>query len=138
MQDTVDSIDPCRSLASYIGNKGGDFLSERDKNIKAQFGVKLREIQKFACPHCKPDFEGYILDCGEALLLINRQFGFRWSTIPYGEMETIRDWLVKNHHHRLQLLDKDYHYTIMALENSPDAAEYQEWFNQHEKLACAM
>ena len=131
IRQIADEIDPNRSLWDYIGNKENDKLTEYEKTIKAQFNAKIREIQNFPCEHCKPDFEGYRIDCGELLVIINKQLGYVWNKIPWGKMETVLEWVVNNHHRKIRFLDKGYHYGVMEMENNLDAVEYQQWYNKH-------
>ena len=125
-------IENHRSLHDYIGRKNNDQLSERDKVIKSQFNLKLHDIQYFDCSLCAPLYDGMRIDPGELLILINKQYGFLWNTIPWGKMDEIFKWVINNHHKKTLLLQKDYHYTIMTSENGAGFKEYQRWFNDHE------
>ena len=75
-------IENHRSLHDYIGRKNNDQLSERDKVIKSQFNLKLHDIQYFDCSLCTPLYDRMRIDPGELLILINKQYGFLWNTIP--------------------------------------------------------
>ena len=120
------------SLYDYIRDKRDDELSEQDKIIKRKYNAKIREIQKVQCPHCKNNISGEIMDLGEMVVLINRLKGFRWETIPWGQMEMIKIMVQKYHHVTIKILKPDYHYAIMEMQNNEGAIEYQKWFNLHE------
>lgn len=126
-------IDGYKCLRDYIGNKSYEQLSEYEKNIKAKFSIKLKEIQCFHCPYCPADKDGFALSPGEQLLLINKNFGYTWNTIPYEKMETVKEWMQNNHHKIHLILHKDYHYGIENMPNDSGAIEYKNWYRNHEQ-----
>jgi hypothetical protein len=132
-QSVVASFDETRSLKELIGNKFSDQLSEKDRMIKESFCQKIRDIQKFECGYCVKSFDGYILDPGAQLVLINKNFNLIWDTIPFEKMDAVKLWIEKNHHIYNVLFCPDYHYQIMETPGNSDFEEYRKWFNNHLK-----
>jgi hypothetical protein len=122
-----------KSLFDYIGRKSPEQLSEYEKGIKAQFNLKLKDIQIFYCEFCPKDADGSRINVGELLMMINKQYKCMWNTIPWGKMDEVKEWVINNHHKRILLLSKDYHYTIITAETGSGVKDYQDWYNNHER-----
>jgi len=101
---------------------GADRIYEkiRDNSKFISFANKLNEIQDI----CKNKY----LDLGEALLMLNKSFGYIWDTIPFGKMDEIKQWFINNWFRNYQILEPEKHEQIMKME-SPDARQYQDFYN---------
>jgi hypothetical protein len=118
-QPTTIDIDNDKTLFDYIGTKEerGEELTAYEKQVKAGFNLKIREIQNFAnakkiCP-------------GTALFMINKNYWISWRTIRYGMFDEIMEWFRNNWFRYFQILDPSSHFELMKTKN-----EYSEWFNQ--------
>jgi hypothetical protein len=126
------SIAPETTLQGIIGYRGDESLKESEKCLKRAFNDEIRKIQKFTCPHCRPNSEGYTLDAGEALLILKKLSGYDWNTIPFGKMDLCREFLEANHHRAYLIFNKKHHYELMQ-SSSVGSQEYRDWYNKHER-----
>jgi len=109
------------TLKTYMDNEGN--IKSGCKEIAQQFKDELRKIQSAVTDQ--------LYDIGEMLVMINRNYGYSWETIPWGKMDEIKIWVRKNYFRRTQLLAPDLHHDLMTMENNQGAIEYKNWFNKH-------
>ena len=76
-------INPTDRLCDFC-NRDGSPKSRKHESAIVAFKKKLHEIQDVG------------LDPGIVLLMVNKKYFYIWDTIPYGEMNMVRDYIHAN------------------------------------------
>lgn len=83
------------------------FENIRDDSRYIEFSQRLKSIQLFC--------ENKHVDLGEALIMINKTFGWVWDTIPYCKLEEVKQWFENNWFRVHQILEPEKHAAILAM-----------------------
>ena len=83
----------------YFGDDENKLIP--DTEVSKKFRAKIHDLRMV----CKSKH----LDPGEALLMINNSFGYRfWGNIPYGQFDTVKTFLINNAENRLAIIDPEF------------------------------
>jgi hypothetical protein len=119
--NTSHEIREYDTIESIFG-KERKYENVRDDSRFIEFGNKLREIQNY----CKNRY----VDLGEAVVLINKTFGYIWDTIPFGKIDEILEWFQNNWFRGYAIMDSEKHVLIMSM-NDPIAKLYQTFYSSN-------
>ena len=82
-------IEPGATIRSIFGpDRERNFDTIRDDSRFKQFRAAIKKIQAIG--------RAKFVDEGEVLIMINRNFGLVWDTIPFGRMDEITEWVQGN------------------------------------------
>lgn len=71
------------------------------------------------------------LAAGEEIAIISKQFGYSFSTLPFGRIDEIKQWIIENAYRKLEILSPDLHSRLMAAPpEMPGVLEYQRQFKK--------
>lgn len=101
-------------------NSDGQSKNEACRKVLIQFCKKLADIQKTA-------FDNFI-DPAELLIMISRNYGWIWETIPWGRLDEVKIWCKNNWWRHCQMLNPEQHNILMQTEN-----DYSTWFKNISK-----
>jgi hypothetical protein len=71
------------------------------------------------------------LDLGEAILMINRNYGYgSWDAIPDAKKDELKTFFINNWFRCYQILEPEKHVQIMAMDTA-EASVYQAFYNSN-------
>jgi hypothetical protein len=118
----AESLDSKKSLFDYIGRDTEEDYKPRSHPIKSKFCDKIKEIQ--VCGHEHGLFDGEILQ------MIFTNYKWKWSTIPWGRMDEVKQFIAANAFRSLAILSPKMHRKIMNSRSS-ESIDLQKWSQEY-------
>jgi hypothetical protein len=123
METNDDWINDFDTISSLFPNREYEKIKDNKKFIS--FCSALKTIQD-VCRERR-------ICLGEAVIVIAKNFGYIWDTIPFSKIGEIREFWINNWFRVFAILEPEKHAEFM-ISNNEGLLLYQSWYNSRDEM----